>query len=89
MKTDASGNLIRYKARLVARGFTQKEGVDYCETFSPVVRHSTMRLLFSLGNEYDWDIDHIDITTAFLNGILDKKIYMEQPVGFSTGNDIV
>lgn len=82
VKCDSSGNFQKYKARLVARGFTQKYGIDYTDTFSPVVRHSTMRLLFSLANEYDLNIDHIDVNTAFLNGELNETIYMEQPEGF-------
>lgn len=85
-KHDASGNFDKFKARLVARGFTQVQGVDFHETFSPVVRHSTMRILFSLANELDLNIDHIDVTTAFLNGDLTETIYMEQPPGFDNGD---
>lgn len=81
-KTDADGNLEKYKARLVARGFTQRYGIDYEETFAPVVRHSTLRTLFAIGVEFDMDIEHIDVSTAFLNGDLKETIYMEQPVGF-------
>jgi hypothetical protein len=82
VKYDASGNFDRYKARLVARGFTQCRGIDYQETFSPVVRHSTMRILFSIANQYNLSIDHLDVATAFLNGDLNETIYMEQPIGF-------
>lgn len=82
-KYDANGNFEKYKARLVARGFTQVRGVDYIDTFSPVVRHSTLRILFSLANELNLNIDHIDVTTAFLNGDLEETIFMEQPPGFS------
>lgn len=82
-KYDANGNFDKYKARLVARGFTQVEGLDYNDTFSPVVRHSTIRILFSLANELNLNIDHIDVTTAFLNGDLQETIFMEQPPGFS------
>lgn len=84
-KYDANGNFEKYKARLVARGFTQIRGVDYNDTFSPVVRHSTLRILFALANELNLNIDHIDVTTAFLNGELQETIFMEQPPGF--GND--
>ncbi|CAH2100381.1 unnamed protein product [Euphydryas editha] len=89
LKSDASGNFLRHKARLVARGFTQREGIDFHDTFSPVVRHSTMRTLFSLANELDLNIDHVDVTTAFLNGNLNETIYMEQPEGFCTNNEKV
>jgi hypothetical protein len=72
----------QYEARLVARGFTETHGVDYTDTFSPVVRHSTMRLLFDIANEYDFNIDHIDVNPAFLNGELHETIYMERPQGY-------
>lgn len=75
----------RFKARLVARGFSQKYGLDFKETFAPVVRHSTIRFLFALANQNDMDIDHIDIKTAFLNGELTETIYMEQPEAFEIG----
>ncbi|RVE41367.1 hypothetical protein evm_013983 [Chilo suppressalis] len=88
-KHDSSGKYDKYKARLVAKCFTQTNGIDYCETFSPVVWHSTLRLLFSLANEYDLQIDHIDINTAFLNGELKETIYIEQPPGFGVGDDRV
>ncbi|CAH2091010.1 unnamed protein product [Euphydryas editha] len=89
VKQDASGNFDKFKARLVARGFSQKPGVDFDKTFSPVVRHSTLRILFNLANEKDMDIDHIDVTTAFLNGSLQEEIYMEQPPGFEIDNNKV
>ncbi|CAH2097396.1 unnamed protein product [Euphydryas editha] len=80
---DANGKFVKFKARLVAKGFTQKQGIDYNEIFSPVVRHSSIRILFYLANEYDLYIDHIDVNTAFLNSDLNETIYMEQPEGFS------
>lgn len=83
LKSDDLGNYSVYKARLVARGFSQKPGVDYTDTFSPVVRHSTLRILFCIANELDMDIEHIDINTAFLHSKLDECIYMEQPLGFT------
>ena len=87
-KVGADGEIQRYKARLVAKGFSQKFGEDYFETFAPVVRISTVRLLFGLAAELDLEIDHIDITTAFLNGDLQEDIYMEQPPGFiEPGNE--
>jgi transposase InsO family protein len=74
-----SDKSVRYRARLVAKGFTQKPGIDYEETFSPVVRHSTLRLLFALSVQLNFDITHLDVKTAFLNGYLKEDIYMVQP----------
>lgn len=77
-----SNGEVRYKARLVAKGFSQKFGIDYLETFSPVVRNSTIRILFALSVELKLNIDHLDVETAFLNGEIDQEIYMNQPEGF-------
>lgn len=74
-----SDNSVRYRARLVAKGFTQKLGIDYQETFSPVVRHSTLKLLFALSVQLNFDVTHLDVKTAFLNGYLKEDIYMVQP----------
>ncbi|CAH9052299.1 unnamed protein product [Cuscuta europaea] len=79
---EESGNNIRYKARLVAKGFTQKEGVDYAEIFAPVVKFTTVRIMLALVAHHDWEMKQMDVTTAFLHGELDKKIYMTQPEGF-------
>ncbi|XP_026475639.1 uncharacterized protein LOC113380719 [Ctenocephalides felis] len=75
-------NQVRYRARLVARGFTQQYGVDYDETFSPVVRHSTLRLLMALSVRLGLSITHLDVTTAFLNGHLKELVYMKKPDGY-------
>lgn len=78
VKQDASGNFDKFKARLVSLvRFSQKPGVNFDKTFSFVVRHSTLRILFNLANEKYMDIDHIDVTTAFLNGSLQEEIYMD------------
>jgi hypothetical protein len=76
------GKVRWYKARLVEKGFAQEWGVDYDGTFSPVVRHSSIRVLLALAAELDLDIDHLDVTTAFLNGDLEEEVYMCQPEGF-------
>ena len=71
-----------YKVRLVAKGFTQRPGQDYDQTFAPVINLASLRLLFSLAAQFDWEIHHVDITTALLNGELKEVVYMEQPEGF-------
>ena len=71
----------RYKARLVAQGFTQKYGTDFDETFCPVVRQESLRLLIALSVQYGLTLHQVDVTTAFLNGTL-EEVYMRQPVGF-------
>ena len=80
MKDD--GTIDKYKARLVVKGFRQKEGLDYFDTYSPVTRITSIRLLIALAAVYDLQIHQIDVKTAFLNGELEEKIYMEQPKRF-------
>lgn len=75
-------NKVRFRARLVAKGFSQKAGIDYTDTFSPVVRHSTIRLLFALSVKMRMSITHLDVCTAFLNGNLKENIFMSLPEGF-------
>jgi len=73
-----------YRARLVAKGFTQIPGIDYDETFSSVARFESLRLVLALAALEDWEIQQMDVKSAFLNGVLDEEIYMEQPIGFIT-----
>lgn len=82
LKRGADGEQCRFRARLVAKGFSQEYGIDYDETFSPVIRNSTFRALLALATELNLDIDHVDVVTAFLNGDLEEEIYMEQPESF-------
>ena len=88
-KTKADGSLDRFKARLVARGFSQRPGIDYNETFSPVVRFDSLRVLLSLAASQDMELLQFDIKTAFLYGHLDNDIYMSQPQGFIEGKNLV
>lgn len=84
-KRDQSGAIIRYKARLVAKGCAQKYGIDYDETYSPVVRHTSIRFLFALAVKKELRVHQMDAVTAFLQGELTESIYMEQPESYSDG----
>ena len=70
---------VRYKARLVAKGYAQKEGIDYNGVFSPVVKHSSIRILLALVAHLDLELVQLDVKTAFLHGDLEEEIYMTQP----------
>ncbi len=78
LKFDDQGNVCRYKARLVAQGFSQKYGEDYDEVFAPVARTTTFRILMSVAGMNNYHVKHFDIKTAFLYGEIEEEIYMKQ-----------
>eukprot|EP00873_Tetraselmis_striata_P025534 jgi/Tetstr1/445798/TSEL_033444.t1 len=89
VKANSDGSVNRFKARLVAQGFSQQAGVDYHATFSPVVKLSTLRTCLTVAAARGMHIHHIDIETAFLNASLKEEIYMRQPKGAEDGTDNV
>jgi hypothetical protein len=81
-KLDAQGKPIRYKARYVAKGFKQVQGVDYYDTYSPVTRMTSIRTLLAIAALEDWDLESMDVDTAFLNAKVEEEVFVRQPEGF-------
>jgi hypothetical protein len=82
IKHAANGSIEKYKARFVARGFSQKEGIDYEETFAPVARYTSIRTIIALAAKMKWKLHQMDVKTTFLNGVIEEEVYIEQPQGF-------
>ena len=78
----ADGSIEKYKAIFVTRGFFQKEGIDYEETFAPVARYTSIRTNIALAAKMKWKLHQMDVKTTFLNGVIKEEVYIEQPQGF-------
>ena len=82
IKHAADGGMEKYKARFVARGLSQKEGIHYEETFAPIARYTSIRAIISLASVLGWRLHQRDMKTVFLNGRIEEGVYIEQPEGF-------
>ena len=82
IKHVVDGSVEKFKARFVARGFSQKEGIDYEETFSLVANNTTIRSIISLASVLGWKLHQMDVNTIFLNGDVEEQVYIEQTDGF-------
>ena len=88
IKRGPNGEIDKYKARLIAKGYTQVEGLDYTDTFAPVTKFTTIRSLLTLAAQHDLEVHQIDVKAAFLNGEL-EEIYLHPPPGFRDNPNIV
>ena len=89
IKTDEQGNINKFKARYVAKGFMQVPGLDFHETYAPTCKPKTMRTLLALAAQWGLHLHQMDVKAAYLNSPLTEIVYMEQPEGFTEGKDKV
>jgi hypothetical protein len=82
IKRNADDSIDQNKARMVVKGFKQRRGIDYDDTFSPVVKFATIRLVLSIAISHVWCIRQLDVQNTFLHGVLEKEVYMKQPPEF-------
>jgi hypothetical protein len=82
LKKNPAGKVIRHKARLVAKGYAQRAGIDFDEVFAPVARLDSVRVLLAVAAHHSWEVHHLDVKSAFLNGDLTEEVYVSQPPGF-------
>ena len=87
VKRDLDGRIVKHKACLVAKGYTQRQGVDFDEVFAPVARLETVRLLLAVAAHRSWGVHHMDVRSACLNGDLQEEVYVHQPAGFVDSNN--
>ena len=87
-KLNEKGEVVRNKARLVAQGYSQQEGIDYTETFAPVARLEAIRLLISFSVNHNITLYQMDVKSAFLNGYISEEVYVKQPPGFENSEKL-
>ena len=88
MKKDQTGAVVKHKAQLVAKGYSQKFGIDYEEIYGPVARFDSIRILIAIEAQSNWNLHHLDVKSAFLNGVIKEDLYVMQPKGYvKKGNE--
>jgi hypothetical protein len=85
VKRDENGSIVKYKERLIAKGYVQCLGIDFEEVYAPVARLESVRLMLAIAAHYGWGVHHMDVKSAFLNGELQEEVYVQQPPGFVDG----
>jgi len=82
LKRDLDGSIVCHKGWLVAKGFHQQPGIDYKDTFSPVIKPQTIKIVLCIAISKGWSLTQMDVNNAFLHGTISKNVYMDQPRGF-------